>query len=174
MDALRYPIGPHDSSWDATAATRQLRIADLAEAPARLAAAVDGLTADQLDTPHRPGGRTVRQVVHHVPDSHMNAYIRCKPALTEEAPTVRPYDQDAWSTLPDYRATPVAASLLLMRSLHERWVVLPRSLEPAAFSRTLHHPADGVMPLDQLVGRYAWHGKHHVAHITALRARMGW
>lgn len=173
-DALRYPIGPYDASWDGTEATRPLRIADIAEAPARLAAAVDGLSHDQLELPYRPGGWTVRQLVHHVPDSHMNAYIRCRLALTEVEPTVRPYDQDAWATLADSLATPVAVSLLLLRALHERWVVLLRSLGPADFQRTLLHPADGAMTLDQLLGRYAWHGKHHVAHITELRRRMDW
>lgn len=139
----------------------------------RLRAAVEGLTEAQLDTPYRPGGWTVRQVVHHVPDSHLNAYIRMKLALTEDGPTIKPYDENLWAELSDSRM-PVDASLSLMDALHRRWVTVLRSLQPADFARTFLHPEAGVVSLDRLIALYAWHGRHHVAHITSLRQRMGW
>ena len=136
--------------------------------------AVEGLSSEQLDTPYRPGGWTVRQVVHHVPDSHMNSYVRFKLALTEDEPTIKPYEQERWAELADARNEPVETSLVLLESLHRRWVSLLKSLKAAELARTFRHPELGVMTLDRNLALYAWHGKHHVAHIKSLRARNGW
>ncbi len=133
-----------------------------------------GLSPEQLDTPYRPGGWTVRQVVHHVPDSHINSYIRFKLALTEPEPTIKPYDEALWAELADTPATPVEVSLTLLDSLHGRWVPLLRSLSGADFARQFRHPELGMVRLDGNLALYAWHGRHHVAHITSLRERMGW
>lgn len=151
-----------------TAAERAGAIDAIAAAPAALRAAVAGMTDADLDTPYRPGGWTVRQVVHHLPDSHMNAYVRLKLALTEERPTIRPYDEARWAELPDSRDVPVEVSLALLEALHLRWVALLRALPPASFERTLIHPEwPEPMSLDRLVALYAWHGRHHVAHVAA-------
>jgi hypothetical protein len=175
MTDLRYPVGPFAIPRDVTAADRARYIEQIAAAPAELRRAVLGLTDAQLDTPYRDGGWTVRQVVHHVPDSHVNAYVRMKLGLTEERPRVKPYDQDAWIATPDVRATPVAVSLALLEALHDRWVRLLRGLEPQDFRRTIDHPDwRDPMTLDTVLAHYAWHGRHHVAHITGLRARRGW
>jgi uncharacterized damage-inducible protein DinB len=140
-----------------------------------LRAAVTGLTDAQLDTPYRPGGWTVRQVVHHVPDSHMNAYTRFKLALTEDVPTIKPYDEAKWAELDDSKSKMVEHSLALLEALHARWVFLLERLKPADFDRKLNHPEwDAPMTLDMLLALYAWHGKHHVAHVTELRKRSGW
>jgi hypothetical protein len=139
-----------------------------------LRAAVAGLTPEQLDTPYRPDGWSVRQVVHHVPESHMNAYIRFKLALTEDEPVVKPYDEAAWAKLPDISGTPIETSLTLLDALHDRWVRVLRLLDDTAFKRTFRHPEIGVITLEKNLALYAWHGKHHVAHITSLRDRMGW
>jgi uncharacterized damage-inducible protein DinB len=174
-DDLRYPIGPFTYRGAATAEERQQRIAQIERTPAELRAAVRGLSPEQLDTPYRPGGWTVRQVAHHVPDSHLNAFIRFKLALTESNPTIRPYDEARWAELADVPGTPIEVSLRLLDALHERWGVLLRSLEPAHFERTLFHPErNATMTLDELLALYAWHGPHHVAHVTRLRARSGW
>ena len=171
---LRYPIGKYEAKATLTAAERAEAIAQIAETPKRMRDAVGGLTGGQLDTPYRPGGWTVRQVAHHVPDSHMNAYIRLKLALTEDEPTIKPYEEGLWADLPDSRGTPVEVSLSLLEFLHLRWDILLRSLRPGDFARRLLHPASGVMTVDNLVHHYAWHGRHHVAHITSLRQREGW
>jgi DinB superfamily len=149
-------------------------IAEIAATPAGLRAAVAGLTSGQLDTPYRPGGWTLRQVVHHVPESHMNAYIRFKLALTEDNPIVKPYDEAAWAKLGDVAVTPTETSLAMLDSLHERWVFLLRGLDDEAFLRHFRHPEMGLVRLDGNLALYAWHGKHHTAHITSLRERMGW
>jgi hypothetical protein len=149
-------------------------IDQIAEAPARLRAAVEGLTPEQLETPYRPDGWTVRQVAHHVADSHLNAYVRFKLALTEDEPGIKTYKEALWAELADTREVPVEVSLTLLETLHRRWVALLRSLSAADFERTVRHPDHGVLNLNQLVGMYSWHGRHHVAHITALRERMGW
>jgi uncharacterized damage-inducible protein DinB len=138
-----------------------------------LRSAVAGLTPQQLDTPYRPNGWTVRQVVHHVPDSHLNSYVRFKLALTEDAPMITPYDQTLWAMLAD-AAAPVEASLALLEALHQRWARLLESMSEAEFARSFRHPELGLVRLDQSLASYVWHGKHHVAHITALRERMGW
>ena len=174
-DDLRFPIGEFRYQGPATAADRRDRIEQIEQAPAALRAAVRGLSDAQLDTRYRPGGWTVRQVVHHVPDSHLNAMTRFKLALTEDTPTIRPYDEARWAELGDVGATPVETSLRLLEALHERLVILLRSLEPAQFQRTLFHPErNAVMTLDELLALYAWHGRHHAAHITGLRQREGW
>lgn len=174
MDDLRYPIGRHQRPVSLTDAQRHSAIDAISVTPANLRDAVRGLDDSQLDTPYRPDGWTVRQVVHHVPDSHANAYIRFKLALTEDTPTIKPYDEAAWAKLEDSRTTTIETSLTLLAALHDRWVRILRSMKPADFSRKLNHPENGIMSLDQLLALYEWHGKHHVAHITNLRARNGW
>jgi uncharacterized damage-inducible protein DinB len=174
MSDLRYPIGKFIIAAETNSAQRPELIQQIAEAPANLRAAIKGLSEPQLDTPYRPGGWTVRQVVHHVPDSHLNAYVRFKLALTEEQPTIKPYDEKLWAELHDVRNTPIEVSLQLLEALHKRWVILLQSLKPEDFACTLFHPENGTMKLDTMLRLYAWHGRHHVAHVTALRARMGW
>jgi hypothetical protein len=172
---LRYPVGKFKYDGVVSEERRAQYIAEIAETPARLRAAIAGLGEEQLDTPYRPEGWSVRQVVHHVPDSHLNAYVRFKLALTEETPTIKPYNEAAWAELPDSKLTPVATSLSLLESVHARWLLLLRALQPADFQRGFLHPEHGkLMDLDKALAMYAWHGKHHVAHITALRQRMGW
>ncbi len=174
MTDLRYPIGKYEPVTNLTESLRREWIDNIAAAPVILRAAVKGLSEEQLNTPYRPEGWTVRQVVHHVADSHMNAYTRFRLALTEDGPTVKPYQEDKWARLEDARTAPVEISLSLIDSLHSRWVLLLRSLSPADFGRTFRHPERGVMTLDANLGMYAWHGRHHTAHITSLRNRMGW
>jgi uncharacterized damage-inducible protein DinB len=174
MTDLRFPIGRFKMEEDVTEEQRRHLIDDIAEAPARLRAAVSGLSPEQLDTPYREGGWTVRQVVHHVSDSHLNSYIRFRLALTEEEPVIKTYHEDKWAELYDARTAPIELSLALLESLHERWGLLLKSLTEAEWARTFRHPDMGVVPLARNVGLYAWHGKHHVAHITSLRERMGW
>ena len=171
---LRYPIGRFKLESEPTDEEVRRAIDEIAEAPAKLRAAVEGLTQQQLDTPYRPGGWTVRQVVHHVPDSHLNSYCRFKLALTEDEPTIKPYHEDRWAELEDSRATPTEVSLALLESLHKRWVLLLHSLGPDDFKRAFRHPELGVVSLAQNVCLYGWHGRHHVAHITSLRERLGW
>ena len=171
---LRDPIGKFKWEGDATAEQRQQLIDEIAGTPARVRAAVEGLSAEQLETPYRPGGWTVRQVVHHIADSHLNSYVRFRLALTEDEPTIKPYHEDRWAELEDARTAPLEVSLALLESLHERWVQLLKSLKAEDFARTFRHPEMGVVSLDKNVGLYAWHGRHHVAHITGLRERMGW
>ena len=171
---LRYPTGRFRKVASLTPEEREAAIESIAATPVRLRAALLGLTQEQLDTPYRPEGWTVRQVVHHVPDSHMNAYVRFKLALTEDNPAFKTYDEAKWAELEDGKSAPIEVSLALLDSLHDRWVRLLRSLGPEAFERTLNHPDHGPMTLDSLLGLYAWHGRHHVNHITRLRNRMGW
>lgn len=170
---LRYPVGPFSLEGTPTYEDIRRAIDEIAEAPGKLRAAVEGLSAEQLDTPYRPGGWTVRQVVHHVPDSHLNSYCRFKLALTEDQPTIKAYHEDRWAELEDSR-TPVDVSLALLESLHQRWVSLMKSLAPNDFNRTFRHPEIGVVSLAKNACLYAWHGRHHTAHITSLRDRMGW
>ena len=172
---LRYPVGRFDFDAPISESDYPLLIAAIAEAPGALRGAVAGLSPDQLATRYRPGGWTVKQVVHHVPDSHLNAYTRFKLALTEDEPTIKPYDEAAWAELPDSEKVPTDVSLDLLESLHVRWVTLLRSLNAADFRRTLKHPErERVLTLGQLLALYAWHGRHHVGHILALRKREGW
>lgn len=174
MSDLSFPIGKFHFDGAMTADQKRSALDDIANTPANVRLAVQGLSEAQLDTPYRPEGWTVRQVVHHVPDSHMNAYIRFKLALTEDEPTIRPYREDLWAKLPDNTITPVEVSLQLLAALHSRWVDLVGAMKPAEFARTLNHPERGVLSLDQMLAMYAWHSEHHLAHITALRERMKW
>ena len=173
---LRYPIGrftfPNDPAGPQQVAGW---VEDVARTPDALRAAVRGLDEKRLATPYRPGGWTVRQVVHHVADSHMNAYTRFKLALTEDRPTIKPYDEAAWADLDDSRTVPIAVSLDLLEAVHVRWLAVLRAMRPEQMERGFVHPEHGrFMRLDAALGLYAWHGKHHVAHITALREREGW
>lgn len=170
----RYPTGPFRFDPGATPETRQKAIAAIRATPAALRAAVTGLTDAQVNTPYRDGGWTVRQVVHHVPESHMNAFTRFKLALTEDNPTIKTYEEDRWVRLGDIERTPLETSLALLDALHERWVTLLDVMTARDFQRPLTHPESGPMTLDRMLQLYAWHGPHHVAHITALRSREGW
>jgi uncharacterized damage-inducible protein DinB len=170
---LRYPIGTFKLEVTPGNEEIQRAIVEITEAPARLRAAVEGLTTEQLDTPYRLGGWTVRQVVHHVPDSHLNSYCRFKLALTEDEPTIRAYHEDRWAELEEARSAPIEVSLALLESLHRRWVLMLNSLAPSDFQRTFRHPDMGVVSLAQNVCPYAWHGRHHTAHVTSLREREG-
>jgi uncharacterized damage-inducible protein DinB len=171
---LRYPIGPFTFNGGVTSEERRGLIDEIAAAPAKMRAAVAGLSPEQLETPYRPDGWTVRQVVHHVPDSHLNSYVRFKLALTEENPTIKAYDENVWANLDDARHAPIDVSLDLLESLHRRWVLFLRSLKDEDFARTFQHPELGSVSVEKNVALYAWHGRHHVAHITSLRERMGW
>jgi hypothetical protein len=171
---LRYPIGEFKFAGPLTNDGRQSFIDTIEETPARMRAAVAGLNNEQLDTPYRPGGWTVRQVVHHVPESHMNSYIRFKLAITEAEPTIKPYFEDRWARLDDAHQAPIALSLDLLEALHARWVWFLRSLKDGDFDHSFIHPESGIVSVDKNLALYAWHGQHHVAHITSLRERMGW
>ena len=174
MSDLRYPVGRFDWSESISPAKRAQYVEKIAATPAMLRQALAGLTPEQLDTPYREGGWTVRQVAHHVPDSHLNSYIRFKLALTEDEPTIKPYDEATWALLGDSVTTPVETSLCLLECLHERWVHLMRGMSDADWTRTFRHPERGTVSLERNAGLYAWHGDHHVEHIRALRRRSGW
>ena len=172
---IRHPIGRFQYDGDPSREAVNRAIADIEALPGLLRAAVDGLSDVQLDTPYRDGGWTPREVVHHVADSHMNAYVRCKLALTERSPTIKPYDQAAWAKLADVATVPVEVSLDLIDALHVRWVALLRSMSDADLERTYVHPEkDQPVPMREVIATYAWHGRHHTAHIMALRDRHGW
>ena len=173
MSDLRYPIGKFTPVPGLTTEQRATCIDQVAAAPGQFRRAVTGLTPAQLDTPYREGGWTVRQVVHHLPDSHMNAYVRFKLGLTEDAPAIKTYEEKDWAKTPEMRA-PIALSLDLLTALHQRWVTLLRGMSPADFARTIKHPEWGTPSLDAMLALYAWHGRHHTAHVTSLRQRMGW
>lgn len=178
MTDLRYPIGKFEwtvPATDADAAKGRARyMANLSELPAKMRAAVGGLNEQQLKTPYRPEGWTVRQLVHHLPDSHLNAYIRFKLALTEDQPQIKTYDEADWARLPDNDVTPIETSLQLLAALQARWVDTLHCMKVSDFGRTLFHPERGVLTLDQMLALYSWHSLHHTAHITALRERLGW
>ncbi len=173
---LRYPVGRFSRPTKSLSPADRARMIDeIAAAPAALRTALRGLDDRKLDTPYRPGGWTVRQVAHHVPDSHMNAYCRFKLALTEDVPTIKPYDEGKWADMTDGRSPLVEESLALVDALHKRWVLLLRDMKPADFERKLNHPEwDAPLSLDSMLALYAWHGRHHVAHVTSLRQREGW
>lgn len=170
----RYPIGKFEMPKAVTSALRLEAIDAIADTPGKLRAAVMGLNQTQLDTPYRDGGWTVRQLVHHVPDSHMNAYTRLRLALTEDKPTIKPYMEAAWAELVDAKSAPIEVSQVLLDALHHRWNLLWRSLKTEHFARTLVHPEHGERTIDWLLFIYAWHGKHHTAHVMELRKRKGW
>ena len=171
---LRFPIGEFHPRGPLDESSRRAAIDKIESVPARLRAAVTGLSDSQLDTPYRPRGWTLRQVVHHLPDSHLNSYTRFKLAVTEESPLVRLYDEARWAELPEARTAPVELSLALLEALHVRWVLFLRDLSAAEFARSFRHPEWGVVTLDWALDFYAWHGDHHIAHVTGLRQRMGW
>ena len=174
MSDPRYPIGPFSHSGPLDAAARAAAIEAIENLPLELRKAVRGLSDAQLSTPYRDGGWTLRQVVNHVADSHVNAYCRFRLALTEDNPTIRPYEEQLWANLPDGAGGPIGISLALLDALHARLGMLLRSLAPADFERTFVHPASGPHDVDWLLACYAWHGAHHTAHVTALRAAKGW
>ncbi len=170
---LRYPIGPFTRKEEITAEEREAYIRDIEALPATLRSLVDGLSAQQIDTPYRPGGWTLRELVHHVADSHMNAYVRFKLAVTEDNPTIKTYDQDLWAVLGDVEA-PVEVSLDLIGALHARWALFLRSLDEDLFARPFYHPEEGPMKVSDLLQLYSWHSRHHAAHISSLIKREGW
>jgi uncharacterized damage-inducible protein DinB len=174
MSDLRYPVGEFKPATGAAEADRRAMIESIAATPARLRAAIEGLSVEQLDAPYRPEGWTVRQVVHHVADSHINSYIRFRLALTENEPVIKPYDEKLWAELADARTADPELSLQLLDALHRRWVLLLESMTPEQFNRTLQHPEAGLLTLEVMLGLYEWHGRHHTAHITQLRRRMRW
>lgn len=171
---LRFPIGRLQRATTLTPDARRAAIDAIAAAPAQLRMAVAGLTAAQLDTPYRPDGWTVRQLVHHVADSHMHASARTRYAFAEPGKTITAYDEKVWAELADMRTEPVESSLMVLDGLHARWVRLLRAAKPEDFSRTIKHPENGEMTLDSILSVYSWHGAHHTAHVTGLRERMGW
>jgi len=174
MSDPRYPIGRFEEPAAYDLALRTAFLTQIEETPARLHQAVYGLAPRQLDTPYREGGWTVRQVVHHVADSHLNSYVRFKLAVTESEPLIKPYDEKGWAALPDAATGDVELSLDLLAALHRRWMVFLRGLSDEQFALTFRHPERGLMTLDRNLALYAWHGRHHVAHVTSLRERMGW
>jgi uncharacterized damage-inducible protein DinB len=165
----RFPTGKLTFDPDVTGDKRRRWIESIRTTPAKLRAAVSGITERQLDTPYREGGWTIRQVVHHIPESHSNAFIRFKLALTEDAPTIKPYDEDAWAKLPDVSRAPIESSLALVEALHVRWVTLLDVMQDADFRRPLMHPERGQITLDTLLQIYAWHGPHHIGHVEIVR-----
>ncbi len=171
MNDLRYPVGKFSFDPSVTAQKRQAWVRQIADAPRAIRAAVAGLADRQFDTPYRPDGWTIRQVVHHVPDSHLNAYCRFKFGLTEDEPTVKPYDEGAWALVADTARTPPDVSLALLDALHQRWVVLLESMTESQFARTVRHPEHGTISLDWMLQMYAWHGLHHAGHISGVRER---
>ncbi len=174
MEDTRYPIGTFQAPGHPAPAEIRRAIDSIAACPGAARAAVAGLSDAQLDTPYREGGWTVRQVIHHIADSHMNSYIRMKLAATENNPRIKPYEENDWAELEDGLHAPVDVSLALLDALHDRWVRFLRSLPDAAFARTFEHPVSGIIPMHRAVFLYEWHGRHHVAHITSLRQRKGW
>ena len=174
MSDPRYPIGQFEHRGAVTAEQLERWLGEIEALPPALRGAVAGLSAEQLDTPYRPGGWTLRQVVHHLPDSHLNAYIRFKWALTEDEPTIKTYDEARWAEIADYRTVPIAVSLDLLTLLHRKWTALLRVLTPEQWSRCLVHPDMGRLDLATVAGHYAWHGRHHLAHVTTTAERLGW
>jgi uncharacterized damage-inducible protein DinB len=174
LDSLRYPIGRFAPPAASVAGIRAAHIETLRLLPERLRAAVSGLSDAQLDTPYREGGWTVRQVVHHLADSHATSFLRCKMALTEDWPAITPYDEAAWARLPDSTSLPIGGSLTFIEALHARWAALLESLGEEDFQKGYIHPEMGRVNLAKALALYAWHARHHTAHITSLRARMGW
>jgi hypothetical protein len=174
IDRLRYPIGKFSPPKEYNDDLREGFISEIEEMPFFLRHVVENLNDEQLATPYREGGWTIEQVVHHVPDSHMNAYIRTKLALTETEPVIKTYEEDAWAKLEDYITTPIETSLVLLEAVHTRWVILLKSLKKDQFERKLNHPDAGRVDINWILAQYAWHGKHHTAHINSLKQRMGW
>lgn len=173
MEKARYPIGKYQPKKPITVRDVAKWIDEIEELPKKLRSVVSTLNDDQLDTPYREGGWTVRQLVHHIPDSHLNAYTRFKLALTEDKPTIKPYREDLWAELPD-SSLPTEVSLKMLEAIHERWIYLLKSLNEEQLDRELIHPESGTVMLKSMIGSYAWHGKHHLAHITNLKEQKNW
>lgn len=173
-EELRYPIGRFDPREGLTDDERQAVIEVIEETPEQLRDAVEGLGREQLDTPYREGGWTVRQVVHHVADSHLNGYLRFKWALTEDEPAIKTYEESRWAELPEARRAAPEVSLSLLDALHRRWMLCLESMEPDDFARTLRYPDGSLHDLERYIQLYAWHGLHHTGHVTSLREREGW
>jgi uncharacterized damage-inducible protein DinB len=173
-DTVRYPVGDFGIDAEVTASKRRRWLQQMAEMSQGLAAAVRGLDDRQLETPYREGGWTPRQVVHHLADAHMNGFVRFKLAITEDRPPIKTYEEALWAETADGRDAPVEASLRLLAALHERWTILLESLSEPQFNCAFSHPERGLMTIDKAIQLYAWHGIHHTAHITQLRARQGW
>jgi hypothetical protein len=172
IETLRYPVGPMErpkTPLDSSARAAYLRTIE--ELPSRIRALVSGLTDQQLDTPYRPGGWTIRQVIHHVPDSHLNAYIRMKLAVTEDVPTIKTYEEARWAELPDAKTGPIAMSVDLLDALHRRWVAFLRAMPETAYRKPYVHPELGRVPIDEAIAMYAWHCRHHAAHIEQALSR---
>ena len=175
LEQLKYPIGKFQHRGEIDAGVIDAWIGEIEALPSDLRAAVAGLSRVQLDTPYRPGGWTVRQVIHHLGDSHLNSYLRFKWALTEDRPVIKAYDQQTWAELPDYQLVPIEDTLQFVAALHRKWAILMRSLSPLDWQKEFVHPETGkAVPLNRNLGIYAWHGKHHVAHIANLRQRLKW
>jgi len=174
MPDPRYPIGKFSYAGPLTPEQKKQSLTDIEQTPARLREALRGLSDQQLDTPYRDGGWTSRQIAHHVADSHMNSYIRFKLALTEDEPTIKTYKENLWSELPEAKHAPIEMSLALLDSLHQRWMLMLRKFTDAEWKRTFRHPEMGPMALEKNLALYSWHGRHHVAHVTSLREKMGW
>ena len=174
MDDIRYPIGPCVWSTEVSADERLQHIRDIAEMPVKLREAFAGLAPRHLDIPYREGGWSIRQIVHHLPDSHMNSYVRFKLALTESDPTIKPYNEALWAEMTEARTAPIEVSLDLTEALHRRWVLMLEAMQPADFDRSLRHPEIGTLALKSLLAGYGWHCRHHVAQIVATRRRLGW
>ena len=170
----RYPIGKFDRNINVTKEMRSDSMNIIDTLPSQLRMEVENLSEQQLDTPYRDGGWTVRQVIHHLPDSHINSYVRFKLALTENNPTIKTYEEHLWAELKDSLETPINISLTLLEALHSRWVILLRSLTDEQFEKTFQHPEWGNITLSKTLALYAWHSKHHLAHITELKKKMGW
>ena len=174
-ESLRYPIGRFSPPAEVTSQDRENFLNEIEQLPATMREVVAGLTDEQLDTPYREGGWTLRQVVHHVPDSHANSYIRYRWTLTEDQPTIKAYYEDRWGELPDASSAPIEPSLQLLEALHQRWLLLLRAMTDEDYARSFIHPeTNKTIRLDTMLALYAWHGKHHVAHIRSLKDRMGW
>ena len=174
MDEIKYPVGTFTLDKDATAEKRAAWIAEIAGLPLAVRRGVQGLSPEQLDTPYREGGWSTRQIVHHLADSQMNAFLRFKLGLTEQNPRISAFDQNAWARTVDGMKSAVAPSLAIIQGVHGRWAELLASLAPADFARTYAHPERGPEPLERTLQLYAWHGRHHLAHVTSLRERKGW
>ncbi len=174
LTKLQYPIGKFSFKENVTSESRNNFIDEIESLPAKLRNAVKNLNDEQLDTPYRHDGWTIRQVIHHIPDSHLNAYVRMKLALTENEPEIKTYEEKEWAKLYDSFQTPIDVSLNLLDSLHKRWVILLKSLKEEDFKRKFRHLEWGLISIDYAVAQYAWHGNHHLAHITSLKERMGW
>ncbi len=172
-ESLRFPIGKFEKDFDDAHGMREAFVNEIAELPNKLKDAVENFDDKKLDTPYRPEGWTVRQVVHHLADSHLNAFCRFKLALTEENPTIRPYEEAAWAELSDSEM-PIEASMKIIEGVHSRWVKLLESMSDEDFQKALNHPESGSWTLEKMLAQYAWHGKHHTAHITKLREMKDW